>query len=282
MENKATTVEKKARSAKKLVLLLLMNLLFLSVLIVVVVNFHLAPADKKADIAVYLDRGVWDEGTHAVKKMLEWMNYSVEYVDASTINEVGLDKYRVLCIPGGDMYDYSQDISAKGKENIKNFVRDGGGYVGICAGAYFACSNVVWRGTTLSMTSLGLLQGTATGPINEIAPYPNYTMCKVNIVNHEHPITQSVPENHWILYYWGPAFVTSHNANVTILGNYDQGNRTAMLAFEYGKGRVFLIGTHPEIEEDNNRDEVSFGNELDDQGSEWELVRNVLLWCTKE
>lgn len=31
-----------------------------------------------------------------------------------------------------------------------------------------------------------------------------------------------------------------------------------MLALDYGLGRVFLIGTHPEIEEDSERDGVAF------------------------
>jgi hypothetical protein len=51
-----------------------------------------------------------------------------------------------------------------------------------------------------------------------------------------------------------------------------------MIAFEYGLGRVFLVATHPEIEEDSNRDGVDFADELDDQGSDWELMREVILW----
>jgi len=46
-----------------------------------------------------------------------------------------------------------------------------------------------------------------------------------------------------------------------------------MLAFDYGLGRVFLIGTHPEIEEDSERD---------DQGSDWELIRKAVLWSLKK
>jgi len=55
-----------------------------------------------------------------------------------------------------------------------------------------------------------------------------------------------------------------------------------MLAFDYGLGRVFLIGTHPEIEEDSERDGVDFADELDDQGSDWDLMRKATLWCLKE
>jgi len=121
----------------------------------------------------------------------------------------------------------------------------------------------------------------ATGPIDEIIPYPNYTMCEVKIINHGHLVTQSERGSEWMLYYWGPALIPNRDANVTILGNYSKGNQTAMLAFDYYQGKVFLVGTHPEIEEDSDRDGGSFGDELDDQGSEWDLMQKAVLWSIK-
>jgi hypothetical protein len=53
-------------------------------------------------------------------------------------------------------------------------------------------------------------------------------------------------------------------------------------SFEYGLGRVFLISLHPEIEEDSDRDSVSFGDSFDDQGSDWELMRGAVLWCLRD
>ena len=80
------------------------------------------------------------------------------------------------------MYQYSQDISFTGKDNIRNFIRDG---------AYFTGEKVIWQGDQLPMTPLGIFPGTTQGPINEIASYPYCVMCEVNIVDHTHPITQS-------------------------------------------------------------------------------------------
>jgi len=70
--------------------------------------------------------------------------------------------------------------------------------------------------------------------------------------------------------------------DINILGRYNKGNQPMMLAFEYGEGRVFLIGTHPEIEENSDRDGVDFGNELDDKGSDWDLMKKATIWCLKE
>jgi glutamine amidotransferase-like uncharacterized protein len=233
---------------------------------------------RKADVAVYAGAGTWEDSVRAVQEMFRWMNYTVETVSAEYINNNGLEAFRILCIPGGDMYNYAQDISSKGKENIKEFIHNGGGYIGICGGAYFAAEKVFWQGSQLPMTALGLFAGTATGPIDEIIPYPNYTMCKVNIVNHVHPVTQSEQDYEIMLYYWGPALIPNTDANVTVLGNYDKGNQTAIVAFEYFQGKAFLIGTHPEIEEDSNSDGVTFGDELSDEGSDWYLMQNAVSW----
>lgn len=249
-------------------------------MVLLVWNFD-TPSTQQVDIAIYAGRGTWNESVQAAKKMFEWMNYTVETLSAQQINN-GLTNFRILCIPGGNMYEYAQDISSEGKKNIMSFVHDGGGYIGICGGAYFAAETVFWRGSQLAMTPLGLFAGTATGPINEIMPYPNYTMAKVNIVNHVHPITQSEEDSQITLYYWGPALTPNADANISILGNYDDGNQTAIVAFEYHQGRAFLIGTHPEIEEDSYRDEVTFGDEFNDEGSEWDIMQKVVFWLIGE
>jgi glutamine amidotransferase-like uncharacterized protein len=238
--------------------------------------------DKSATVALYSDRGCWEESVQATEKTFRWMGHTVVFVNAEYINEQGLGTFRILCIPGGNMYDYSQDLSSEGKEKIKSFIRAGGGYIGICGGAYFAAEEVIWRGDQLPMTSLGLFQGTSNGPIDEIAPYPDYTMCKVNLVDSVHDITQSEPDSAWMLYYWGPALTVGNDTTVTILSRYDLGGEPVILAFDYGLGRVFLIGTHPEIEEDSDRDGVAFAEELDDRGSDWELMRRAVLWCLRE
>ena len=239
-------------------------------------------SSPSGDIALYSDNGAWEESILATKNMFEWMGYEVSLIDAEDINAEALDNFRIVCIPGGDMYQYSQDISSRGKENIRDFIRDGGAYIGICGGGNFAGEKVIWRGNELPMTPLGLFTGTAEGPINDIIPYPEFGMCQVNIVDSIHPITQSESGSAWILYYWGPAFLIHAGSDIDVLGRYDIGNLPAIVAFDYGLGRVFLIGPHPEIEEDSERDGTDFADDLDDQGSDWDLMKKAVLWCLRE
>lgn len=246
--------------------------------------------DLKADIALYSDKGAWDKSVTALENMFQWMDKSVTKVDAEYINNNSLDDFSIICFPGGDMYEYSQDISASGKEKIREFIRNGGGYIGICGGAYFASETVIWQGNQLPMAPLALYQGTAEGTIDNIIPYPRYGMCKVNIMDTTHFITQSVLNPMWILYYLGPILVPE-NQDVKILGRYDAVDQPAILTFDFGEGRVFLTGTHPEIEEDSDRDGVIFidtviqgttylgEDKLDDLGSDWDLMKKATDWC---
>lgn len=237
--------------------------------------------DKSADVAIYSDEGTDEDCVQATKNMFQWMGYTVTLVNANYIRNGALHNCSILCVPGGDMYQYAQELSSDGIKKIKTFVYTGGGYIGICGGAYFAGEEVIWRGNQLPMTSLGLFSGRTEGPIDEIIPYPRYGMCKVNIVDTVHSITESEPDSMWILYYWGPILVPNGDGSIDILGRYDEVDQPAIVAFDYGYGRTVLIGTHPEFEEDSDRDGVAFADEFDDRGSDWGLMKKAALWCLR-
>jgi glutamine amidotransferase-like uncharacterized protein len=229
-------------------------------------------------VAIYSGQGTWNESVVALERLFLWMNLTVELVDAPQINGEGLEGFDIFCVPGGDMYQYSLDISPEGKEKIKEFVLGGGGYLGVCGGAYFAGEEVVWRGDILPMTPLGLYRGTATGPDDRVVPYPGYNMCDVEIMSQGHPITANLSQPCVMLYYWGPVLVPREGSCAEILGVYGGIKLPAMLAIPCGSGRVFLVGCHPEIEEDSLRDGSTFAEELDDRGSDWELLQSAVLW----
>ncbi|MGB3479492.1 MAG: BPL-N domain-containing protein [bacterium] len=234
---------------------------------------------ESADIALYSDNGADENCITATKHMFEWMGYSVALIEAETINKGELVNYKLLCVPGGDMYQYGQDISSSGKQNIRDFVAHGGAYIGICGGAYFTGHTVYWQGQQLPMTPLNLFPGTTRGPVDSIAPYPNCIMCRISIIDTIHPITHAEPDSAWIAYCYGPQLEPDIGVQITVLGEYSLVGTPAIIAFEYDKGRVFIVGTHPEFEEDSDRDGVDAGDSFDDKGSDWNLMRNAVLWC---
>lgn len=247
--------------------------------LVILQFFVSCPGSSASDIALYSDKGADEDCVKATKNMFEWMGYSVKLIKVDDVNKNSLSGYEMICFPGGNMYDYGQTISDKGKANIVQFVQDGGAYIGICAGAYFAAEKVIWQGTEIPTEPLKIFAGTSIGPLDNIVPYPAYGMCKVNIVDHNHPITQSESDSIWVLYYWGPALTPDTDATVAVLGRYDITKQPAMISFEYYSGRVFLMGTHPEFEEDSDRDGTNFADSLDDRGSDWNIMKKAVNWC---
>ncbi|KPK62974.1 hypothetical protein AMJ83_08810 [candidate division WOR_3 bacterium SM23_42] len=237
---------------------------------------------QAADIALYSDRGTGEVCVIATVRMFEWIGYKVALIDADFINNRDLNDFRIVCFPGGNMYQYAQDITSSGMEKVREFINNGGGYIGICGGAYFTGRRVKWQGRQLPMSPLAIFPGTTQGPVDDIAPYPDCVMCKIKITDHQHPVVQTEPDSAWIMYCYGPMLLPDSGADVQILGEYDSVGKPAVIAFAYGAGRVFIIGTHPEVEEDSDRDGIAFGDDFNDKGSDWELMRKATLWCLGE
>lgn len=248
---------------------------------------------ETSHIALYSEKGTWDKSVTALKNMFEWMNMPVTMIDADYVNNNALDSFKIICFPGGNMFQYSQNISSDGLDKIRKFIKNGGSYIGICGGAYFSAEKIVWQGNQLPMNTLGIFDGTAQGTIDEIVPYPQRDMCKVVITDTLHPIIKNIPRNQWILYYWGPVLKTDNPEN-KVLGRYDAVGLPAVIAFKYGEGKVFITGTHPEMEEDSDRDGVVFPDtiinkihyygeeQLDDMGSDWIMMKNAVDWLLGE
>lgn len=237
---------------------------------------------ESADIALYSDNGADENCITATGHMFDWMGYSVTLIDAGSINHNKLENFRLLCMPGGDMYQYSQDISPAGKQNIRDFIAHGNAYLGICGGAYFTGHTVYWQGQQLSMSPLSIFPGITRGPIDSIAPYPDCIMCKISIIDTTHPITCHEEDSSWIMYCYGPQLEPDVGSQVNTLGDYSLVGTPAMVAFEYGEGRVFCIGAHPEFEEDSERDGVEVSDSYEDRGSDWPLMKNAVRWCLRE
>lgn len=231
---------------------------------------------RKVNVAIFAGRRVWYEGKTACLNMFTWMNLSVTFVFADDIRNGSLSNFDLLCMPGGWAYGFYEDLRWDGASKILDFVRRGGAYLGICAGAFYTCDYIVWEGIKYDYP-IGLFPGYGIGPLDEI-PWPNYNITRIDIVNHAHPITSSEPAYEHILYYGGPELHPYEGTEVTILATYNSSGQPAIVAFEYGAGRVFLCGPHPEIEEDSLRDGASFGEEFDDQGSDWPLMYETVRW----
>jgi len=241
-------------------------------------------AASGAEIAVYTDNGLgaWEDGIKAFENFLDWKGISHERVTAADVNTLNLsDYYQAIYFPGGYAYYYKIEIDSAGLQHIRDLVAGGGGYIGICAGAYFACDSIDWEEDGLLDYPLDLYDGVARGAIDAIAPWDNYTMTTIGMYANN-PINQYEPAQEVMLYYGGSVFKPHQGFSTDTLTVWaDYYDSLAAVNFSYGEGRVVLMGMHPEIEEDSNRDSTTFADELDDQGSDWPFLWSVIDWLLK-
>ncbi len=237
--------------------------------------------DGITTIGIYVDSGAAPACVKAASNMFEWMGYTLCLLDADYVNNEDLQHIDVFYFPGGSAGPYVRDITSKGREKIRNMIRTGTGYIGTCAGGMFAAEIQIWKGTRYTWGNLNIFKGNAIGPIPEIYDDPGIGMCQVNL-HKPHPITNMHPDSVWIMYYTGPFFAPRSAEDIEIIGTYEKTGRPALVAFEYGKGRVFLTGPHPEWEEDSDRDSVSYFDDYEDLGSDWPLMQSATRWCLRE
>ena len=65
-------------------------------------------------------------------------------VAPADICEGALEQFEVVIFGGGSGHGQADGLQAAGRRAVRRFVRNGGGYVGICAGAYLATANYAW------------------------------------------------------------------------------------------------------------------------------------------
>jgi len=231
-----------------------------------------APATR-VDIGVYTGRGAWDASVTAVQAAAGQFGYSVEGFDEGELFDGGLDRYLVVVIPGGDPREFSNNFGTIGRSRIKRFVEYGGGLVCLGGGAAAVDSD------SGMYPGVGIFPGDARWPVDRIAPYPEYTLTDISRVDPRHLVSRDARDRYWTLYRWGPEFVSIDPNAVDVLYVYELTTTPAVVAFNYGAGRVFLSGCQMEIEEGDLRDGTDFADELEDPDSEWDLLERAFNFC---
>ena len=97
-------------------------------------------------ILIYCDYGTNDISSlkHSLEEYFAPLKVSIGTIDAKGIvNEDCLNK-NVLAffMPGGRATPYIEKLKVQGNQKIIEYVRNGGVYFGICAGAYYASRKV--------------------------------------------------------------------------------------------------------------------------------------------
>lgn len=193
---------------------------------------------------------IYDDGVHnntyiqaAIESFLP-VKTKVCFVSASMILGGCLDHARLLIMPGGaDLY-YCEKLNGTGNEIIRRFVENGGSYLGICAGAYYACRDLNWNnGDITGSRELEFVQTTATGPVFEWIEDGDVKKSWIR----DSALSWN-GEEFPTLYEGGCLFCDLTDENVTVLARYTElkTDNAAIVETKIGKGRVILSSPHIE------------------------------------
>ena len=212
----------------------------------------IAPPVKTRELKVGIYRGPGSPqgGVDSVSNVLKpFPQVKVVVLSEQDVATLNLSSYDVLVFPGGSGSGQSKGIGAAGLKNVRDFVSNGGGYVGICGGAYLACSGFSW--------GLGILNaGTVSSKWMR-----GQAMLDLELAPAGPEILGDVKGTFKVRYHNGPILKPDDRTDippyttVTIFKNEvaDNGtpagvqvNSPAHVISTFGKGRVFISSPHPE------------------------------------
>jgi putative intracellular protease/amidase len=96
-------------------------------------------------VALYDDAGAFGKGVPRITEQLgKVKDVKLTIVKGSEIAGGILKDFDVVIFSGGSGSKQSAGIGEQGVAEVQKFVKGGGGYIGICGGAYLACSGFSW------------------------------------------------------------------------------------------------------------------------------------------
>ena len=208
-------------------------------------------ADNAAPIrvALYDDAGAAGKGVPNTKEILTHAGCKVTVFKAEDIAKGVLENKDVVVFTGGSGSKEGTTIGDAGRETVKKFVQDGGGYLGICAGAYLACSKFSWGLGLLDAQTVSSKWRRGSGDVEmEITPAGEHltTLPAARRTVHygNGPILKPAGRTDLAPYEPLAFYRTELAENDTPVGAMV--NTPAIVQGRFGKGRVIISSPHPE------------------------------------
>jgi len=196
------------------------------------------------EVCVYAGSGAVLAGD--VEYALERLGISYREVDESFIKGGGLVDCSALIIPGGYTARYVSTLGEDGFREIREFVKRGGLYIGICAGAYIAAERVEVEGHPKGLGIIDIENVRRRG----------MGLVKITITNMSHPLAEGCPKTMSIWYQNGPYM--KPGKGVEVIARYDE-EYAAIVCSTYGDGRVVVFSPHPEGSLEGGVDPIKSG-----------------------
>jgi len=205
-----------------------------------------ASAGEAVRVGLYQSAGVHPAAFAAEKALLERSpGFVCTVLTPAQIREGGLRKQDVAVFMGGSGTVQGRSLADEGKAAVKEFVRAGGGYVGVCAGAYLALQGedefhklrlVAGR----NLTGDAWQRGIAGLDVRAEGRAKPFKMFYAN-----GPIFTPTPTEGLAPYVPLAAFVGEIYSAAKGTGPGEMPGTPAIVASTYGAGRVLLFSPNP-------------------------------------
>jgi glutamine amidotransferase-like uncharacterized protein len=180
-------------------------------------------------VLLFIGDGTSSNDVAAIERILSGSHLNYATISSSQLNgltEAQISRYRLLIVPGGNFVQMGNSLTVSATTNVRNAVRGGLSYLGVCAGGFLAGHfPAPYKSFNLSAgVKFGFYSAEAAG-VRKAA---------VKITTLEGPALEQ---------YWedGPQFAGWGDA----VGKYPDGT-PAIVEGRVGDGWVVLSGVHPE------------------------------------
>ncbi len=206
-------------------------------------------------VAVFEGSGVGPSSEKLIKALKEDSGdrYEIDRITVDDIAEGKLAEFDVLVHPGGSGGKQGRALGEEGRSTVRDFVREGGGFLGVCAGAYLATNDYSW--------SLGLIDAKVVdrkhwargnGAVDLELSEPGVAFFALDEPAAEIHYAQGplLGRREWddpeVPDYESLAIYASEIAKKGAPEGVMKGTSAAVRC-AYGDGRVFCFGPHPEL-----------------------------------
>ena len=211
---------------------------------------------KPVRVAVYQDP---KNSTLSIARMLAYSpEYEVEFLGPEEYASGALENFDVVIQPGGGSTSQYTALGKKGVEALARFVRGGGKYYGVCAGAFMALQQ-----SRPNRPRLGLVPFKGDDPPH----YRGSGSVKIDFTPEGMEELGCTNSSCVVFYAGGPAAVPGEkvpDSDIKVFGRYggnlfdtdgkhevaDMTGKAAFIGGRVGKGKVFLSCPHPESDEE--------------------------------
>ena len=227
---------------------------------------------------VYNGKGACKEGcASAIARIARQVVLKVRYINSKTLTAESLQGASVYIQPGGDALDVLKVVSPEQLELIREFIADGGSYLGICAGAFLADTYV---DDDKKVLGLGILPGETidyhSPRPDPQPPEPNEEILPTTWIE---GLLPGIAGPRQMYFSEGTGFrLRPASASLEVLSLYADGTPSAV-RFVHGAGKVLLTGVHPEPPQkwrNPNKDRTQ--PLVDSDGLDYDIARAMLGW----